>query len=104
MQDLKDERYIFSKIDLDKLELEIDEIANIFNSKNKALEFLKNSNIFHDKYIHISYEKSIGMSPRVKKGIYHREYYKTKFNKVDKKDAKIFYSQTNIIEDKNQIV
>lgn len=104
LQELKAKKNIFSKIDPNELKDEIAELTDIFNSKSKAEEFIELSNYFHDKYIHISYMKDIGMNPRNKNKRYHREYFRTEFEKVDKEKAKIFYSQIDILEDKNKII
>ena len=100
LEEIKDKRYIFSNIRVEDLRDEIDELSTIFENEFELKEFINVSNYFQDKYVHRPYSNSIGMSPKIKKNRYHREYYTTEIQKdvVDKQDAKIFYSNADVLE------
>ena len=67
-------------------------------------EFIKLSNYFQDKYVHRSYTKSIGMSPRKKDMKYHRKYLVAESKKtILNLEAEIFYSQVDTLEN-NKII
>ncbi len=53
------------------------DILDIFaGDKNKFIDFIKKSNEFHDKYVHISHGSGdIGMSPQDDGSILHRDYF-----------------------------
>ena len=82
----------------------LDELLNIFKNEIELEEFINLSNYFQDKYVHRSYTKSIGMSPRKKDMKYHRKYLVAESKKtILNLEAEIFYSQVDTLEN-NKII
>lgn len=100
LEEIKDNRYIFSNIRVEDLRDEIDELSTIFENEFELKEFINVSNYFQDKYVHRPYSNSIGMSPKIKNNRYHRIYYTTEIqkNNVKKQEAEIFYSNADVLE------
>ena len=109
IKDLKGKYYNYESINKDLYNnnnyIEVlDELLNIFKNKTELEEFINLSNYFQDKYVHRSYTKSIGMSPRKKDMKYHRKYLVAESKKtILNLEAEIFYSQVDTLEN-NKII
>lgn len=103
IEELNHTKYKFSDVKIEDLKEERDELLAIFRNEYDVEEFINKSNYFQDKYIHRSHSNSIGMSPRINKKRYHREYYDTEYKNIEKEKAEIFYSQVDILENKPTI-
>jgi hypothetical protein len=99
IEELNYTKYKFSSLKIEELEKERNELLSILSDEFKVDEFINSSNYFQDKYVHRSHSNSIGMNPRINKEKYHREYYETEYESIEKEKAKIFYSQVDILEE-----
>lgn len=99
LEEIKDNRYIFSNIRVEELQDEIDELSTIFENEFELEEFIKQSNHFQDKYVHRPYSNDIGMSPKLKIIDITQNTIQQRFkNNVKKQEAEIFYSNADVLE------